>query len=83
MARDKFVNFLAKGENPGGFVAVTPNGNSSDRGDGVNHDWTWGNNINGARWTMPFEKPAYIPFDGQDKGLRSTKRTSNRNRSGE
>lgn len=81
MARDKFVNFLAKGENPGGFVAVTPNGNSSDRGDGINHDWHWGNNINGDRWAMPdVNEPG---FDQPAPKLRSTARTGNRNRSGE
>ena len=80
MARDKFVNFLAKGENPGGFVAVTPNGNSSDRGDGINHDWHYGNNINGDRWTMPVNESS---FDQPEPKLRSTARTGNRNRSGE
>lgn len=58
MPRNVFER-VSEGENPNGFRAVTPNGTASDRGEGDNHQYNWGPNINGPRWAMPEPEPAY------------------------
>jgi hypothetical protein len=77
-------DFYGKGENPGGFKALTPNGVASDKGEGQNHQYMWGPPINGARWTMPeptypiqFALPVGVP------GTPGSGRRGGRNRTGE
>jgi len=83
MSRDKFAKNYAEGENPIGFVAVTPNGNASDRGDGINHQWNFGINITGPRWSMPDQSMNPPPFGGNPATTVGNKRRKNMNRSGE
>ncbi len=45
-------DFVAFGENPRGFSAVTPNGVSHDQGDGANRQVNEGPTISGPRWHM-------------------------------
>jgi len=83
--RENWNKFIANGENPMGFVAVTPNGNSSDRGPGINHQPTYGEvNINGPRWTMPApEYPMGVGMPAPVRGKPGSGRTANRNRTAE
>ena len=46
------ADFVAFGENPRGFSAVTPNGVSHDQGDGANRQVNEGPTISGPRWHM-------------------------------
>ena len=75
---------VPKGENPNGFRAVTPNGVASNKGEGQNHQFNWGPNINGPRWEMPepsYPMPLGIPVG--TPGVPGNGRSGNRNRSGE
>ena len=87
MARRPFTDdFVAFGENPGGFTAVTANGVSHDQGDGMNHQEIDGPSINGRRWTIR-DEPTIIPphRDFSSVGIGGTKRSLKgvmRNRTG-
>jgi len=86
MSRDRFKRFYANGENPNGMVAVTPNGISTDRSDGVNHQSNYAPGIHGSRWEMPMpDRYADTPFGpGASSHLIGVAhKTGNRNRSGE
>lgn len=79
---DCFYEFYAKGENPNGFRALTPNGVASDTGEGMNHCYHYGPAINGPRWTMP--EPEYpLTIAPPGRGVLAPKRGGNRNRTGE
>lgn len=88
MTKDIFDGRLVPiGENPRGFTAVTPNGVSHDKGDGMNHDMNWGPSINGRPWCMPEDGTILggAMVTGLD-AIGGTKRTpaqKNRNRTGE
>ena len=87
-ARMPFSNgwedFYGAGENPNGFRALTPNGVSSDRGAGSNHQYNFGPNINGSRWEMPVpEYPIGIGIPVGTPGTPGSGRRSGRNRTGE
>jgi hypothetical protein len=77
-------DFYGPGENPNGFRSVTPNGVSSDKGAGSNHQINWGPGINGPRWEM--NEPTYPIGIGMPVGTPGTPgsgRSGRRNRTGE
>lgn len=83
MAFDYFHKLIAEGENPNGFIAITPNSNASDRGNGNNHDEA-SPNIFGSRWALPAANyPSGMGYPVPTRGKVGSGQTSNRNRSGE
>lgn len=75
---------VPKGENENGFRSLTSNGVASDSGEGQNHQYNFGPNINGRRWEMPVpEYPMGIGVPVGTPGTPGSGRRSNRNRSGE
>lgn len=85
MASNGWEKFYGNGENPNGMRALTPNGLSTDKSAGENHQATFGvPGINGPRWEMP--EPTYPMQFGLPVGTPGkpgSGRSSNRNRSGE
>ena len=83
MARSKFVPLVGPGENPNGFRAQVASGTASDRGEGWNTQYHYGNPANGERWTMPepdCDTFGMMPGRGGSKACagRGAKRSVNR-----
>jgi len=79
--RDRWAKFYAEGENKMGMRAITPNGVSSDRGDGF-QQMNWDANHNGSVWEMP--RPGFpqgVGISGT-KGKVGSGMRSNRNLTG-
>ena len=86
MSKDIFDGRLVgQGENPRGATFVTPNGVAHERGDGRNHQFQWGESINGPRWEMPPEGVDILGGAIPSGALSpdKPKRSRNANRTGE
>lgn len=81
---DKWFKFYGEGENPNGMRAVTANSVSTDKSAGENHQWRFGPDIDGPRWSMPDPQwPMGVGLPVGKAAKPGNGRSNNRNRSGE